>query len=96
MVLFKAIRDKILIDDGQTINVDDKAFRKFLTDKLLEEVQEFKEEGEGGFSAIAELGDIVDVCYRLAKLYGYDLTDVRSNKWNSNGKFETNRVYIKY
>lgn len=93
----KAIRDNIKVD-GTVIELDNKVFLDAMIEKLQEEVAEVRlaRRFKDG-NIIEELGDMIDVCYRLAELYGIDneaLNEIRRKKYMEKGGFYKNRFWV--
>ena len=93
MLKYKAVRDKIPLEDNELVSFPDELFLHLMREKLDEEVKEYK----NGFN-VDELVDIIEVCYRIAELQGIHtnlldskITDKRLDK----GVFASNKVWIK-
>ena len=92
----KAIRDKIpeIIEaSGSTPNIkvlNDEDFLRELTNKLDEELNEFKESDD-----VRELCDLIEIAYRIASLKGISndkLERIRKEKNKKRGKFEKKTI----
>ena len=93
----KAVRDK-LNPDGRVISLCNELFLEAMCKNLEEEVMEFalaRNLNEG--DPIAELGDVIDACYKIAQLMGIDkqtLDQVREDRLVKSGGFATNKLWI--
>lgn len=91
----KAIRDKIpeiIKSSGKNCNVknlDDSEFLIQLEKKLLEELNEYQESKN-----VEELADVLEVIYRISKLKGVNLDNIRQEKVEKRGGFEKNLFLI--
>jgi len=94
----KAIRDKIpeiIADSGKKYSLkqlDDTSFLVELEKKLIEEVNEYAESKD-----VEELADLLEVIYRISELRGVnsdELDEIRKNKAEKRGKFESNLFLI--
>jgi predicted house-cleaning noncanonical NTP pyrophosphatase (MazG superfamily) len=94
----KAIRDKIpeiIADSGKKYSLkqlDDASFLAELEKKLIEEVNEYSESKD-----VEELADLLEVIYRISELRGVnsdELDEIRKNKAEKRGKFESNLFLI--
>ena len=94
----KAIRDKINPDGGRVITLSNELYLEAMCKKLEEEVTEFAlARGLAEGDPIEELGDIIDVCYKIASLMTIDkkvLDKVRDDKLVKAGGFATNKFWI--
>ena len=86
-------------DGGKPVTVilSSDEYSKYLNDKLLEECNEAIS-ATGNPSKIEELADVLEVVYSIAKFSGISikkLEEVRRNKKNKNGGFES-RIFLKY
>jgi len=98
MTFNKLVRDKIpviLEEKGSKIKTyvcDDQEYFKRLREKLLEEVNEFLEDG-----AVEELADILEVVYALAKVKNIskeDLEKIRREKEEKRGAFNEKIILL--
>lgn len=94
----KAIRDKIpdiIQGTGKTAKVvtaDRESFTRYLEDKLSEELEEYKKEGN-----VEELADLVEVIYGLLELKGVCIEEfekIRVKKAQERGTF-SKRLILK-
>ena len=94
----KAIRDKIpeiIAESGKKCNtkqLDDESFLAELEKKLIEEVNEYSESKD-----VEELADLLEVIYRISELRGVnsdELDEIRKNKAEKRGKFDSNLFLI--
>ena len=94
----KAIRDKIpeiIAESGKKCNLkqlDDESFLAELEKKLTEEVNEYSERKD-----VQELADLLEVIYRISELRGVnsdELDEIRKNKAEKRGKFDSNLFLI--
>ena len=94
----KAIRDKIpeiIAESGKKYNLkqlDDESFLAELEKKLIEEVNEYSESKD-----VEELADLLEVIYRISELRGVnsdELDEIRRNKAEKRGKFDSNLFLI--
>jgi predicted house-cleaning noncanonical NTP pyrophosphatase (MazG superfamily) len=94
----KAIRDKIpeiIEESGKKYNLkqlDDESFLAELEKKLIEEVNEYSESKD-----VEELADLLEVIYRISELRGVnsdELDEIRRNKAEKRGKFDSNLFLI--
>lgn len=94
----KAIRDKIpeiIESSGASCLIEvlnDEKFVDKLVLKLDEEIEEFKES-----KSVEELGDLIEIAYRIAELNGVsneELEEMINKKNIERGKFEKNLFLI--
>ena len=94
----KLVRDRIpeiIEKSGKKAVVeklDDEDYKKFLNEKLSEELQEYLETDSAD-----ELADLVEVVYSILKYKGIEITDfhgLRKKKAEERGAFE-NRLLLK-
>ena len=94
----KAIRDKIpeiIAESGKKYNLkqlDDESFLAELETKLTEEVNEYAESKD-----VEELADLLEVIYRISELRGVssdELDEIRKDKAEKRGKFDSNLFLI--
>lgn len=94
----KAVRDRIpeiIRESGRDCNlkvVTDNEFLPYMKDKLIEEVNEYLENGD-----VEELADVLEVVNRLAELSGVDIDDlenIRLRKNNERGGFHKNIILL--
>ena len=94
----KAIRDKIpeiIAESGKKFNLkqlDDTSFLAELEKKLTEEVNEYSESKD-----VEELADLLEVIYRISELRGVssdELDEIRKDKAEKRGKFDSNLFLI--
>ena len=94
----KAIRDKIpeiIEESGKKYNLkhlDDTSFLAELEKKLTEEVNEYAESKD-----VEELADLLEVIYRISELRGVssdELDEIRKDKAEKRGKFDSNLFLI--
>ena len=72
-------------------------YSKYLNEKLLEECNELINATDN-LSKTEELADVLEVIYSIAKFSGIslkNLEEVRKNKKNENGGFES-RIFLKH
>ena len=94
----KVVRDKIpeiIAESGKKSNIkqlDDTSFVAELEKKLIEEVNEYSESKD-----VEELADLLEVIYRISELRGInsdELDEIRKDKAEKRGKFESNLFLI--
>ena len=94
----KVVRDKIpeiIAESGKKSNIkqlDDTSFLAELEKKLIEEVNEYSESKD-----VEELADLLEVIYRISELRGVnsdELDEIRRNKAEKRGKFDSNLFLI--
>ena len=94
----KAIRDKIpeiIAESGKKYNLkqlDDESFLAEIEKKLIEEVNEYTESKN-----VEELADLLEVIYRISELRGVssdELDEIRKDKAEKRGKFDSNLFLI--
>lgn len=93
MLKYKAVRDKVPIDEKELVKFPDELYLYLLREKLEEEIREYK----NGFN-VEELGDIIEVCYRIAELQGIHnnlLNSKINDKHLAKGGFAFNSVWVK-
>ncbi len=94
----KVVRDKIpeiIAESGKKFNIkhlDDEPFLAELEKKLTEEVNEYSESKD-----VEELADLLEVIYRISNLKGVnsdELDEIRKDKAEKRGKFDSNLFLI--
>ena len=99
----KLVRDKIpeiIKKSGGkpfTVILSPDEYSKYLNEKLLEECNELINATDN-LSKTEELADVLEVIYSIAKFSGIslkNLEEVRKNKKNENGGFES-RIFLKH
>lgn len=99
----KLVRDKIpeiIKKSGGkpfTVILSPDEYSKYLNEKLLEECNELINAADN-LSKTEELADVLEVIYSIAKFSGIslkNLEEVRKNKKNENGGFES-RIFLKH
>ena len=93
MLKYKAIRDNIPVDKKELVRFSDELFLILMEEKLQEELKEYDSSKD-----VSELGDIIEVCCRIAELRGVNnnqLEAMISSKNLEKGRFAFNNVWIR-